>query len=112
MYVNIKKMRRQFGMSQEDYARKVGVGQTTVSFMEKGLRDLSPETYEKLCQAFGTETVEMYVEPNPMTARPVSPDLSSLGELIPILKEQQRQTNELIELLRQSLNFIKEMAQR
>lgn len=112
MYVNIKKMRRQLGMTQDEFATKLGYGQTTVSFLEKGLRSLPQDKYNDLCQVFGTDFVEKFVEPEPMGVHPANPDLSSIKELVPIIKEQQRQTNELIELLRQSLNFIKEMAQK
>ena len=113
MYVNIKKMRRQLGLTQEEFANKLNYGQTTISFLEKGLRSLPQDKYNDLCQTFGTDFVEKFVEPDPQVSRiPNIPDLSSINELVPIIKEQQRQTNELIELLRQSLNFIKEMAQK
>ena len=113
MFVNIKKMRRQLGLTQEEFASKLGYGQTTISFLEKGLRSLKNETYNDLCSAFGTEFVEKFVEPEPQNFRPSNnADSVAVMELIPIVKEQQRQTNELIELLRQSLNFIKEMSQK
>lgn len=112
MYVNIKKLRRHLGITQEEFASRMGYGQTTISFLEKGLRTLRPNTYEDLCRAFGTELVERFVEPDPQTNRVSGNDAGQLAELIPLFKEQQRQTNELIELIRQALNFIKEQAQK
>ena len=112
MYVNIKKMRRQLGITQEEFAQKLGYGQTTISFLEKGLRSLKQETYDDLCKAYGSDFVERFIEPDPQGVRPAHSDLSSISELIPIIKEQQRQTNDLIELQRQAMNFIKELMQK
>lgn len=110
MYVNIKKMRRQLGITQEEFAKKLGYGQTTISFLEKGLRSLRQDTYNDLCKAYGTDFVERFVEPDPEHIRRNSNDAHN-EEMIHLFKEQQRQTNELIELQRQAMNFIKELIQ-
>ena len=91
MFVNIKKMRRQLGLTQEEFAKKLNYGQTTISFLEKGLRSLKNDTYNDLCTAFGTDFVEKFVEPEPQTVRPSNnQDITAVLELVPILKEQQR----------------------
>ena len=112
MYVNIKKMRRQLGLTQEEFANKLGYGQTTISFLEKGLRSLKQETYNDLCKAYGTDFVERFIEPDPEHIRHNSNDPALSSEMIHLFKEQQRQTNELIELQRQALNFIKGLIQK
>ena len=100
MNINIKKMRKTLGLSQLEFGERIGCAQTNVSFIEKGIRNTSEETYDKLVRAFGLEFVKRFEEPDiqPSVAKPKNVD-----EWLAVFKEQQRQTNEVIELLRQAM---------
>ena len=104
MRINIKKMRRSLGLSQEEFGRKIGCAQTNVSFIEKGVRNTSDETYSKLVAVFGSEFVKRFEEPDIQPSTPATP--RNTDELIALIREQQRQTNELIEMLRQTLRML------
>lgn len=104
MNINIKKMRRSLGLSQLEFGEKIGCTQTNVSFIEKGLRNTSAETLAKLIGAFGQEFVQRFDEPDfPEPTRQI-PKMDN--EFVTLIKEQQRQTNEVIELLRQTIRTL------
>lgn len=112
MYINIKKMRKALGMSQGQFAEQIGCGQTNVSFLEKNLRTTSEATYDSLVRAFGEEFVKSFEEQEPSTiikGSTIQPTVTKevvSPELLALLREQQRQTAELIELQRQTVSVL------
>lgn len=50
---NIRRLRLEKGLSQEDYAFEVGIHRTYVSDIERGTRNPTVTIIEKLASAFG-----------------------------------------------------------
>lgn len=98
MRVNIKKMRKSFGLTQAEFAEKLGCYQTNVSFLEKGLRNTTPEMYTKLCAAFGKAKVDNFIEPDVEPVRNTEKEESQTERLTRIVAEQQKQIAQLLEL--------------
>lgn len=57
--VKIKKFRKQKGMSQAEFAKKIGVWQTQVSRYERGEITPTVTTLEWICDAFGLSATEL-----------------------------------------------------
>ncbi|MCQ2110183.1 MAG: helix-turn-helix transcriptional regulator [Bacteroidaceae bacterium] len=110
-------MRKSLGMSQGQFADKIGCGQTNVSFLEKNLCTTSESTYKALVRAFGEDFVKTFEESEPSsiikgrTAATGKQEVIT-AELLHILREQQRQTADTINLLRQTVSAITEMLER
>lgn len=59
---NIKKLREEMGLNQENIASFLGVDQSMVSKVEKGERTLSVDMIEKLACLFGVSITDMEKE--------------------------------------------------
>ena len=57
---DLKGFRQAFGLTQKNIADILECGQANVSGMEKSMRDLEPEQYEKLCARFDKVSVDKY----------------------------------------------------
>lgn len=57
---DLKGFRQAFGLTQKNIADILECGQANVSGMEKSMRDLEPEQYEKLCARFDKTSVDKY----------------------------------------------------
>ncbi len=51
--INLKKLRKEFGMSQEYFADKLGMSRQTLAKIEKGKRDLTKIEQQKVQEVFG-----------------------------------------------------------
>ena len=58
----IRQLREERGWSQELLARRLGVGQGTVSNWERGLKAPQPRTRLRLTELFGVRPEEIVVE--------------------------------------------------
>ena len=72
MKTRIKKIRNQFGLTQEDFGKKIGIGKTSVSKLETGENKPSDQTIMLICREFNInenwlrDGVEpMYVKSSP-----------------------------------------------
>lgn len=60
LYKNIRKLRKQLNMSQDELAHKVGYsGRSSVSMVEKGLVDLPDSMVSKFADALGVSIYEL-----------------------------------------------------
>ena len=55
----IKEVRKLRNMSQEDFAQKLGLSQPAVSQFEKGTRQPTPKTIDKICQVLKVSRDEL-----------------------------------------------------
>jgi transcriptional regulator with XRE-family HTH domain len=59
----LREFRRQKGWSQKDLADESGVGQDTISGIERGLHEPRPSTLRKLAEALDVEVADFFMEP-------------------------------------------------
>lgn len=57
MNERIQKIRKHFGLSQRDFARKVDVGQSTLAMFETGARQPKDIHINRICSEFGVNEV-------------------------------------------------------
>ncbi|MBL7722493.1 MAG: helix-turn-helix transcriptional regulator [Chitinophagaceae bacterium] len=57
----IKQVREHFGVSQVELSKKTGLSQTAISQMEKGPKQPSKSSIEKICKAFDIPIAILYV---------------------------------------------------
>ena len=93
--------RRALGMSQEELAEKVGIGQQSLSRMEQGKTAPRFERLQNLADSLGCRVVDLFAEPQE------SADFyaASLAELFSVLSDEQRvfvhrQAAQLVQFLR------------
>lgn len=71
VYLRIKKIRQQAGLSMESFGERIGIGKSAVSKIERGDNGASPQTQRLICQEFGvnpewllTGEGDMYAQPD------------------------------------------------
>ena len=69
---NIRRMRREKGLSQQELAELAGVGQDSISAIETGKHEPHPRTLRKLAQALDVEVADFFKEPVPLAEAPIS----------------------------------------
>lgn len=62
---NIRRLRRERGLSQEELADEIGVHRTFMGGIERGERNLTLQTFERLAQRLGVDPVSLLTEPDP-----------------------------------------------
>lgn len=60
---NIKKLREENGLSQEELSRLLGVSRSTVTQMEANRRKVSADEIIRLCEIFGVSADELLNHP-------------------------------------------------
>jgi len=56
---NLKRLRREHDLSQEEFAHKTGIHRTYVGGIERGERNVTLETLERIAAAFGINPVDL-----------------------------------------------------
>ena len=56
---NVKKLRREIGLSQEDLAEKCGLHRTYIGAIERSERNITLQTLEKLADSLGVSSLEL-----------------------------------------------------
>ena len=64
MVVDVKKLRKDKKLTQIVFSEITGIGQSYLSEIENGRRDVSNEVLDKLIESFGIETIEKYAIQN------------------------------------------------
>jgi len=59
--VNIQRLRRQHGLSQEELGERVRVHQTYLSHLENGKRNPSLDLLVRFAEVFGVDVSELFV---------------------------------------------------
>jgi transcriptional regulator with XRE-family HTH domain len=80
--IDIKKLRNDIGMTQVEFANKIGIGQSYLSEIEKGRRDISKEVIAKLQDGFDREYLIKFETGKTESERNIIPlydDVSSIG---------------------------------
>src|SRR5215218_4362168 len=60
---NVRRMRREKGLSQQELADLAGVGQDSISAIETGKHEPHPRTLRKLAEALDAEVADFFKEP-------------------------------------------------
>ena len=60
---NVRRMRREKGLSQQELADLAGVGQDSISAIETGKHEPHPRTLRKLAEALDVEVADFFREP-------------------------------------------------
>ena len=55
MYEQIKQLRKSLGMSQEKFAKEIGLTKNFISLVETGQRNLSTQSIKLICQLFNVD---------------------------------------------------------
>ncbi|WP_053093307.1 helix-turn-helix transcriptional regulator [Lacticaseibacillus paracasei] len=71
---NVARLRKQYDMSQEDLANKIGVKKQSISNIERGVRYPTFETLEKFAKVFNATPVELFGSPKEVALNDV-PDV-------------------------------------
>lgn len=59
---NLKKYRKNLGLSQEEFAYKCGLHRTYISAIECYRRSISLENIQRIADALGVETYKLFME--------------------------------------------------
>src|SRR2546428_7969822 len=82
----VRACRSRLGISQEELAGRAGLHRTYVSDIERGARNLSLESIEKLARALETSVSALFLAPGNSLASLARGELSPLRhEIVPIL---------------------------
>lgn len=88
MSVNIAKMRKSLGMTQDDFRKKMGISQSYLSELETGKKKISNDQLDKLIELFGDEFVKGFSQTGDMISKysysnkiPFYDDISTIGGL-------------------------------
>ncbi len=57
MYQRLKDIRKALGMNQTDFAKKLGLSQSTLALIEVGKRNFSEKHIKMICSTFGINEV-------------------------------------------------------
>ncbi|WP_141520271.1 helix-turn-helix transcriptional regulator, partial [Bacillus cereus] len=76
----IKDYRKSFGLSQEELAKKIGVGKTTISNYEVGIRSPKKPQMIKLSEVFGITIDDFFPQTAPIKTN-VSATLSEINKI-------------------------------
>ncbi|MTN45681.1 helix-turn-helix domain-containing protein [Turicibacter sanguinis] len=60
--LNLKKYRKKLGVSQETFANMAGLHRTYISAIECGKRSISLDNVQKIADALGIETYQLFLE--------------------------------------------------
>jgi transcriptional regulator with XRE-family HTH domain len=97
----LREFRRQRGWSQKDLADASGVGQDTISGIERGQHEPRPSTLRKLAEALDVEVADFFREP----AVPLDEAPRGAGQL---QQEKGAELRELLDSLRKTAQPIME----
>lgn len=61
---NLKKYRKETGLSQEQFAEKCGMHRTYISAIECYRRSISLENIQRIANALGIDTYKLFLEDN------------------------------------------------
>jgi transcriptional regulator with XRE-family HTH domain len=61
---NIRRLRRERGLSQEDLADEIGVHRTYMGGVERGERNLTLRTLERLADRLGVSPLSLLADPD------------------------------------------------
>jgi transcriptional regulator with XRE-family HTH domain len=61
---NIRRLRRERGLSQEDLADEIGVHRTYMGGVERGERNLTLRTLERLAERLGVSPLSLLADPD------------------------------------------------
>jgi len=53
MYHRLKSLRKALNMTQADFAKRIGLGQSSLAMLEQGKRNLNEKHLKLICSAFG-----------------------------------------------------------
>jgi len=64
---NLKRIRKDFGYSQEKLAELIGLQRKSISHIETGHSSISCDTIQKLCKVLNISPIELFISENPQT---------------------------------------------
>lgn len=66
---NLRAYRMERGLSQEDFAEVVGVHRTYMGGLERGERNLTLQSLERLAEVLGLDPIKLFLEEPPIRYR-------------------------------------------
>ena len=80
MYKRLKTIRKALGYNQETFAKKIGLGKTSVSAFETGYRQLSQRNFDIICNTFNVNPDWLRNGKGEMFLPPKSPTLVNIQQ--------------------------------
>lgn len=83
MKIDLKKLRKDKGLSQKDVGEMFGTGQTNISMLENGNRDLTEEQKKILINIFGENEIAKYkIHTSESSNENQSPSMVEMWEMV------------------------------
>lgn len=77
----IKQVRTEMGLTQDEFASRIGIGKSSVSLLESGRNNPSPQTIQLICQQFGVRKDWLLEGTGPMKL-PAAEDDAIIDEVL------------------------------
>lgn len=106
MKIDLRKFRKDRGLSQKQIGSMFGTGQTNISMLESGNRDLTDEQYDILVKNFGESEVLKYASRDKQEPKQSEFDLPLSLEAWEIIKQQTQIIKSLQEVIKSQQNTI------
>lgn len=106
MKIDLRKFRKDRGLSQKQIGSMFGTGQTNISMLESGNRDLTDEQYDILVKNFGESEVLKYASRDKQEPKQSEFDVPISLEAWEIIKQQTQIIKSLQEVIKSQQNTI------
>lgn len=98
---NIKKLRKNLGLTQDKFAELVGVSSDTIGNLENNKYAATPETIDKICSASNVTPFDLLLPP---TGKDETSIIDSINKKLKLCSNNQLQLiEEMIDLIRQKV---------
>lgn len=78
-YLNLRLLRQSLGISQVQLSSEIGLAQGYISELEKGKKQITDEVIAKLCDRYGEQVVEKWMQDVPVVQQSVEGEVNNFS---------------------------------
>ena len=78
-YLNLKLLRQSLGLSQVQLSTEIGLAQGYISELEKGKKQITDEVISKLCDRYGHDVVDEWMQEPPVVQQTVEGEINNFS---------------------------------
>lgn len=78
-YLNLRLLRQSLGISQVQLSSEIGLAQGYISELEKGKKQITDEVIAKLCDRYGEQVVEKWMQDAPVVQQSVEGEVNNFS---------------------------------